>query len=89
MGLGQCLKYGDYKTKTKTKRRKRQINKGKDQRQKKKTNHIIYKIVTYHKFKKITVIHGVLSQATKNKTYTPKNICSSVSKDRSHGEYLA
>ena len=32
---------------------------------------------------------GVLSQATKNKTYTPKNICSSVSKDRSHGEYLA
>ena len=36
VGLGQCLKYGDYKTKTKTKRRKRQINKGKDQRQKKK-----------------------------------------------------
>ena len=32
---------------------------------------------------------GVLSQATKNKIYTPKNICSSVSKDRSHGEYLA
>ena len=32
---------------------------------------------------------GVLSQATKNKTYTPKNICSSASKDRSHGEYLA
>ena len=32
---------------------------------------------------------GVLSQATKNKTYTPKNICSGVSKDRSHGEYLA
>ena len=31
MGLGQCLKYGEYKTKTKTK-----INKGKDQRQKKK-----------------------------------------------------
>ena len=52
MGLGQCLKYGEYKTKTKTK-----INKGKDQRQKKKTNHIIYKTVTHHKFKKITVIH--------------------------------
>ena len=32
---------------------------------------------------------GVLSQATKNKTYTPKNICSSVSMDRSHGEYLS
>ena len=32
---------------------------------------------------------GVLSQATKNKTYTSKNICSGVSKDRSHGEYLA
>ena len=31
----------------------------------------------------------MLSQATKNKTYTPKNICSSASKDRSHGEYLA
>ena len=31
MGLGQCLKYGEYKTKTKTK-----TNKGKDQRQKKK-----------------------------------------------------
>jgi len=31
---------------------------------------------------------GVLSQATKNKTYTPENICSSASKDRSHGEYL-
>ena len=30
---------------------------------------------------------GVLSQATKNKTYTPKNIYSSASKDRSHGEY--
>ena len=29
VGLGQCLKYGEYKTKTK-------INKGKDQRQKKK-----------------------------------------------------
>ena len=29
---------------------------------------------------------GVLSQATKNKTYTPKNICSSASKDRSHRE---
>ena len=26
---------------------------------------------------------------TKNKTYTPKNICSGVSKDRSHREYLA
>jgi len=33
--------------------------------------------------------NGVLSQVTKNKTYTPKNICSSASKDRSHGEYLA
>ena len=31
----------------------------------------------------------MLSQATKNKTYTFKNICSSVSKDRSHGEYLS
>ena len=28
-------------------------------------------------------------QATKNKTYTPKNICSSVSKDCSHEEYLS
>ena len=28
----------------------------------------------------------MLSQATKNKTYTPKNICSSASKDRSHRE---
>ena len=28
-------------------------------------------------------------QATKNKIYTPKNICSGVSKDRSHKEYLA
>ena len=27
---------------------------------------------------------GVLSQATKNKTYTLKNTCSGVSKDRSH-----
>ena len=52
MGLGQCLKYGEYKTNT-----KRKINKGKDQRQKKKTNHIIQKIVTHHKFKKITMIH--------------------------------
>ena len=33
------------------------INKGKDQRQKKKTNHIIQKIITHHKFKKIKVIH--------------------------------
>jgi hypothetical protein len=32
---------------------------------------------------------GVLSQATKNKTHTPKNTCSGASKDRSHGEYLA
>ena len=31
---------------------------------------------------------GVLSQATKNKTYNPKNICSSANKDRSHEEYL-
>ena len=50
MRLGQCLKYGEYKTKTK-------INKGKDYKQKKKTNQIIQKIVTHHKFKKITVIH--------------------------------
>ena len=34
-------------------------------------------------------VGGVLSQATKNKTYTPKNICSGASKDRSHGEYLS
>ena len=34
-------------------------------------------------------VSGVLLQATKNKTYTPKNICSSASKDRSYGEYLA
>ena len=34
-------------------------------------------------------LSGVLSQATKSKTYTPKNICSSASKNRSHGEYLA
>ena len=34
VGLGQCLKYGEYKTKTK-------INKGKDFKQKKKTNQII------------------------------------------------
>ena len=41
VGLGQCLKYGEYKTKTKTKTKIR-INKGKDQRQKKKkTDHII------------------------------------------------
>ena len=33
--------------------------------------------------------NGVLSQATKNKTYIPKNICTSASKDRSYGEYLA
>ena len=32
---------------------------------------------------------GVLSQTTKNKAYTIKNICSSTSNDRSHGEYLA
>ena len=32
--------------------------------------------------------NGVLSQATKNKTYTLKNICSSASKDRSHRKYL-
>ena len=31
----------------------------------------------------------VLLQATKNKTYTPKNICSSASKDCPHREYLA
>ena len=28
-------------------------------------------------------------QANKNKTYTLKNICSSVSKDHSHREYLS
>ena len=32
---------------------------------------------------------SVLSQVTKNKTYTPKNVCSSASKNRSHEEYLA
>jgi hypothetical protein len=32
---------------------------------------------------------GVLSQATKNKTFTSKNICSSAGKGRSHEEYLA
>jgi hypothetical protein len=32
---------------------------------------------------------GVLSQATKNKTFTSENICSSASKGRSHREYLA
>ena len=32
---------------------------------------------------------SVLLQATKNKTYTPKNTCSGVSKDCSHREYLA
>ena len=31
---------------------------------------------------------GVLLQATKNKIYTPKNTCNSVSKDRSYWEYL-
>ena len=35
------------------------------------------------------IMCGVLSQATKNKTYTPKNICSSASKDCSHVKYLA
>ena len=34
-------------------------------------------------------VTGVLLQATKNKTYTPKNTCSGVRKDRSHKEYLA
>jgi len=34
-------------------------------------------------------LYGVLSQATKNKTFTSENICSSASKDRSHKEYLA
>ena len=34
-------------------------------------------------------LRGVLSQITKNKTYTNKNTCSGVSKDRSHGECLA
>ena len=37
----------------------------------------------------VVMMIGVLLQATKNKTYTPKNICSGVNKDRSHGEYLA
>jgi len=32
---------------------------------------------------------GVLSQATKNKTFTSENIYSSASKGRSHIEYLA
>ena len=32
---------------------------------------------------------GVLSHATKNKTCTPKNICSSANKDRFQKEYLA
>jgi len=32
---------------------------------------------------------GVLSQATKNKTFTSENICSNASKGRSHREYLA
>ena len=31
----------------------------------------------------------VLSQVTKNKTYTPKNTCSGVSKDRFYEKYLA
>jgi hypothetical protein len=34
-------------------------------------------------------ILSVLSQATKNKTFTSKNTCSSATKGRSHGEYLA
>ena len=37
----------------------------------------------------MTYMSGVLSQETKNKTYTPKNTCSGVSKNRSHGECLA
>jgi hypothetical protein len=32
---------------------------------------------------------GVLLYETKYKTYTPKSPCSGMSKDRSHGEYLA
>jgi hypothetical protein len=32
---------------------------------------------------------GVLLYETKYKTYTPKSTCSGMSKDRSHGEYLA
>jgi ABC-type histidine transport system ATPase subunit len=32
---------------------------------------------------------GVLSSATKNKTFTSENICSSASKGRFHIEYLA
>ena len=32
---------------------------------------------------------GVVLQVIKNKTYNPKNICSSASKDHSHKEYLA
>ena len=54
---------------------------------------IYYLSMRFHDYKtRYTPIEkscGVLSQATKNKTYTPKNICSSASKDRSHGEYLA
>ena len=53
----------------------------------------MYSLFLYFDFKKKIVSFlskfGVLSQTTKNKTYTPKNICSSASKDRSHGEYLA
>ena len=37
----------------------------------------------------VQIILGVLSQATKIKTYTTKNICTSASKDCSHREYLA
>ena len=51
-------------------------------KQKKKNQLESHSLATAPKF-------GVLSQATKNKTYTPKNICSSASKDRSYGEYLA
>ena len=43
--------------------------------------------LNFSKSKAVLYLPGVLSQATKNKTYTPKNIYSSVSKDRSHGEY--
>ena len=37
----------------------------------------------------VVMMIGVLLQATKHKTYTPKNICRGGNQDRSHGEYLA
>ena len=40
VGLGQCLKYGEYKTNTKRRQRQRQI-KAKTKDKRKNTNHII------------------------------------------------